>query len=234
MSQLFWLLTIVDVVVNVVLSGRTFCCWTVSHFLIGLDCTLLQSQFVCVCVWVCNCCAVAMPPQSRPTCWTSEPSCGWRTTCRSVPSATLVWKSGENTQPRANSSVTLSLLPLPQTWQSTILVVSHDRNFLNAVVTDIIHLHSQRLDSYRGDYENFIKTKEDRLKNQQREYEAQQQYRQHIQVLQLDTRAQLLSNTHTHSQQAFCLPGVHRQVSLQCQQSCSGAEQTEAAGEAVS
>ncbi|TMS01478.1 ATP-binding cassette sub-family F member 3 [Larimichthys crocea] len=69
-----------------------------------------------------------------------------------------------------------------QTWQSTILVVSHDRNFLNAVVTDIIHLHSQRLDSYRGDYENFIKTKEDRLKNQHREYEAQLQYRQHIQV----------------------------------------------------
>ncbi|KAG2462638.1 ABCF3 protein, partial [Polypterus senegalus] len=69
-----------------------------------------------------------------------------------------------------------------QTWQSTILVVSHDRNFLNAVATDIIHLHSQRLDTYRGDYENFIKTKEDRLKNQQREFEAQQQYREHIQV----------------------------------------------------
>ncbi|NXD38440.1 ABCF3 protein, partial [Copsychus sechellarum] len=69
-----------------------------------------------------------------------------------------------------------------QTWQSTILVVSHDRNFLNAVATDIIHLHSQRLDMYRGDFENFIKTKEERLKNQQREYEAQQQYREHIQV----------------------------------------------------
>lgn len=70
-----------------------------------------------------------------------------------------------------------------QTWQSTILVVSHDRNFLNAVATDIIHLHSQRLDMYRGDFENFIKIKEERLKNQQREYEAQQQYREHIQVL---------------------------------------------------
>ncbi|KAM9279198.1 ATP-binding cassette sub-family F member 3 isoform 3-T3 [Morus bassanus] len=69
-----------------------------------------------------------------------------------------------------------------QTWQSTILVVSHDRNFLNAVATDIIHLHSQRLDSYRGDFENFMKIKEERLKNQQREYEAQQQYREHIQV----------------------------------------------------
>uniref|UniRef100_A0A8D0EG15 ATP-binding cassette sub-family F member 3 n=1 Tax=Salvator merianae TaxID=96440 RepID=A0A8D0EG15_SALMN len=69
-----------------------------------------------------------------------------------------------------------------QTWQSTILVVSHDRNFLNTVATDIIHLHSQRLDSYRGDFENFMKIKEERLKNQQREYEAQQQYREHIQV----------------------------------------------------
>ncbi|XP_039569858.1 ATP-binding cassette sub-family F member 3 isoform X2 [Passer montanus] len=69
-----------------------------------------------------------------------------------------------------------------QTWQSTILVVSHDRNFLNAVATDIIHLHSQRLDMYRGDFENFMKIKEERLKNQQREYEAQQQYREHIQV----------------------------------------------------
>ncbi|NXJ34897.1 ABCF3 protein, partial [Ciconia maguari] len=71
---------------------------------------------------------------------------------------------------------------LLQTWQSTILVVSHDRNFLNAVATDIIHLHSQRLDTYRGDFENFMKIKEERLKNQQREYEAQQQYREHIQV----------------------------------------------------
>lgn len=70
----------------------------------------------------------------------------------------------------------------PQTWPSTILVVSHDRNFLNAIATDIIHLHSQRLDGYRGDFETFIKSKQERLLNQQREYEAQQQYRQHIQV----------------------------------------------------
>ncbi|XP_036623676.1 ATP-binding cassette sub-family F member 3 isoform X1 [Trichosurus vulpecula] len=69
-----------------------------------------------------------------------------------------------------------------QSWPSTILVVSHDRNFLNAVATDIIHLHSQRLDSYRGDFETFLKSKQERLKSQQREYEAQQQYRQHIQV----------------------------------------------------
>lgn len=30
-----------------------------------------------------------------------------------------------------------------QTWQSTLLVVSHDRHFLDTVPTDILHLHSQ-------------------------------------------------------------------------------------------
>ena len=69
-----------------------------------------------------------------------------------------------------------------QTWPSTILVVSHDREFLNTIATDVIHLHSQRIDTYHGDYDTFVKTKTERLKNQQREYEAQKEYREHIQV----------------------------------------------------
>lgn len=69
-----------------------------------------------------------------------------------------------------------------QTWPTTIFVVSHDRQFLNAVSTDIIHLQSYKLDSYKGDYELFHKTREERLKNQRKEYEAQKQYRDHIQV----------------------------------------------------
>lgn len=31
-------------------------------------------------------------------------------------------------------------------WTGTLLVVSHDRAFLNRVATDIIHMHSERLD----------------------------------------------------------------------------------------
>jgi len=67
-------------------------------------------------------------------------------------------------------------------WPTTILVVSHDRNFLNSVATDIVHMHTQRLDYYSGNYDNFEKTKNEKLKNQQREYEAQQQFREHVQV----------------------------------------------------
>ncbi|KAK4875584.1 hypothetical protein RN001_012006 [Aquatica leii] len=68
-----------------------------------------------------------------------------------------------------------------QNWPNTLLVVSHDRNFLDSVPTDILYLHSQRIDSYRGNYDQFIKTKTEKHKNQQREYEAQQQHRAHVQ-----------------------------------------------------
>ncbi|ESN98429.1 hypothetical protein HELRODRAFT_185827 [Helobdella robusta] len=69
-----------------------------------------------------------------------------------------------------------------QTWPSTILVVSHDRAFLNNVATDILYLNAQKIESYKGNYEDFCKTREERLKNQQREYEAQQTTREHLQV----------------------------------------------------
>jgi ATP-binding cassette, subfamily F, member 3 len=69
-----------------------------------------------------------------------------------------------------------------QNWASTLLIVSHDRSFLNSVAQEILHLHSQKIVNYRGNYENFLKTKTENLKNQQREYEAQLEYRQHIQI----------------------------------------------------
>lgn len=68
-----------------------------------------------------------------------------------------------------------------QNWPSTLLVVSHDRNFLDTVPTDILHLHTQRIDVYRGNYEQFDKTRTEKLKSQRREYEAQLAHRQHVQ-----------------------------------------------------
>lgn len=67
-------------------------------------------------------------------------------------------------------------------WPGTILVVSHDRLFLDAVTTDIVHLHAEQLVTYRGDYTQFVATRAERLKNQQREYETQLAYRQHLQA----------------------------------------------------
>ncbi len=68
-----------------------------------------------------------------------------------------------------------------QTWTSTLLVVSHDRNFLDEVATDMLHLHTMRIDTYRGNYTEFVSTMTERLKAQQREYDAQLEYRKHVQ-----------------------------------------------------
>lgn len=66
-------------------------------------------------------------------------------------------------------------------WPTTLLVVSHDRNFLDVVPTDILYLHTQRIDPYRGNYENFERTRSERLKSQRREWEAQMAHRAHVQ-----------------------------------------------------
>ncbi|KAI9204852.1 P-loop containing nucleoside triphosphate hydrolase protein [Polychytrium aggregatum] len=68
-----------------------------------------------------------------------------------------------------------------QNWNATLLVVSHDRSFLDAVATDVIHLTSCILEPYRGNFSSFVSTRAERVKNQLREYEAQVQYRKHLQ-----------------------------------------------------
>lgn len=69
-----------------------------------------------------------------------------------------------------------------QTYPSTVLVVSHDRAFLNEVATDIVHQHSERLDYYKGaDFDSFYATKEERRKTAKREYEKQAAERAHLQ-----------------------------------------------------
>ncbi|KAL9535812.1 hypothetical protein SMMN14_01667 [Sphaerulina musiva] len=70
-----------------------------------------------------------------------------------------------------------------QGYPSTVLVVSHDRAFLNEVATDIIHQHSERLDYYKGaNFDSFYATKEERRKTAQREYEKQMGERAHLQA----------------------------------------------------
>ena len=70
-----------------------------------------------------------------------------------------------------------------QTYPSTVLVVSHDRAFLNEVATDIVHQHSERLDYYKGaNFDSFYATKEERRKTAKREYDNQMVQRAHLQA----------------------------------------------------
>lgn len=69
-----------------------------------------------------------------------------------------------------------------QSYPKTVVIVSHDRVFLNAVITDVIHFtNRKRLEYFRGDYTNFLKVKEDRYKAEKRAYEGQQLQRQQLQ-----------------------------------------------------
>ncbi|BES96486.1 ATP-Hypothetical protein cassette, subfamily F, member [Nesidiocoris tenuis] len=67
-----------------------------------------------------------------------------------------------------------------QTWATTLLVVSHDRHFLDTVPTDILHLHSATLDPYKGNYTRFETVKNERVRNRTREIEAQEQHKAHV------------------------------------------------------
>ena len=66
-------------------------------------------------------------------------------------------------------------------FRQTLLLVSHDRKFLDAVVTDVVLFEAQKLEVYRGDYCSFEATREERRARQERLREAQEMKREHLQ-----------------------------------------------------
>lgn len=59
-------------------------------------------------------------------------------------------------------------------YKGAIIIVSHDRYFLNKVCTRICEIEQGRLTSYRGDYSSYLAQKKMNSKRQLKEYEAQQ------------------------------------------------------------
>lgn len=59
-------------------------------------------------------------------------------------------------------------------YKGAVIVVSHDRYFLDAVSSDICELENGELVRYKGGYSSFLKQKEERVKVLSREYEKQQ------------------------------------------------------------
>ncbi|KAF7836534.1 ABC transporter F family member 4 [Senna tora] len=56
-------------------------------------------------------------------------------------------------------------------WKKTLVVVSHDRDFLNTVCNEIIHLHDLKLHFYRGNFDDFESGYEQRRKEMNKKYE---------------------------------------------------------------
>ncbi|MEO4048441.1 ATP-binding cassette domain-containing protein [Pseudomonas sp. CAU 1711] len=65
-------------------------------------------------------------------------------------------------------------------YPGTLLLISHDRDFLDAVVDHVAHLEQRKLTLYRGGYSAFERTRAERLAQQQQAYEKQQAQRAHM------------------------------------------------------
>ena len=56
-------------------------------------------------------------------------------------------------------------------WKKTLIVVSHDRDFLDSVTSDIIHLHDERLHQYKGNFSAFEEMYEQRRREANKQFE---------------------------------------------------------------
>ncbi|TNE81926.1 MAG: ABC transporter ATP-binding protein [Bacteroidetes bacterium] len=63
-----------------------------------------------------------------------------------------------------------------QDYPGTVITVSHDRFFLNNMVTKIVHVTGQKLVHYPGNYDDFLDAKSEREEIQQKAFDNQQAY----------------------------------------------------------
>jgi len=66
-------------------------------------------------------------------------------------------------------------------YRGSLLLISHDRDFLDAVVDSIAHIETQRITLYRGNYSAFEMQRAERLAQQQAAHQKQQQSIAHMQ-----------------------------------------------------
>lgn len=58
--------------------------------------------------------------------------------------------------------------------------VSHDRGFLNEVCSDIIEFKRRKLTYYRGNFDSYVKQRDENIRNAMRAYQAYQSKREHM------------------------------------------------------
>jgi ATP-binding cassette subfamily F protein 3 len=65
-------------------------------------------------------------------------------------------------------------------YPGSILLVSHDREFLNATVNRIAHVHDCVIDNYAGDYDDFERARAERIAQQNSAFQQQQEKIAHL------------------------------------------------------
>lgn len=71
-----------------------------------------------------------------------------------------------------------------ETWINAytglVIVISHDQAFLDATVGHILHVEQQKITLYTGNYQQFIRTRHERMAQQQQAFEKQEATRAHL------------------------------------------------------
>ena len=65
-------------------------------------------------------------------------------------------------------------------YPGTLMLISHDRDFLDEVVGHVVHVEQRKLTLYRGGYSAFERARAERLAQQQQAFEKQQAQREHM------------------------------------------------------
>ena len=68
-----------------------------------------------------------------------------------------------------------------KSYQGTLILISHDRDFIDAIVDEIVHVEHHKLNYYKGNYSAFERIRAERMAQQQVAYERQQKERSHMQ-----------------------------------------------------
>jgi len=66
-------------------------------------------------------------------------------------------------------------------YQGTLILISHDRDFIDSIVDKIIHIEQNKLFEYTGNYTSFERQRAEKLMQQQSSYEKQQAQMNHMQ-----------------------------------------------------
>ena len=65
-------------------------------------------------------------------------------------------------------------------YAGTLIIISHDRDFLDNIVDRIVNIERQKLDNYSGNYSSFERQRAEKLAQQQASYEKQQERIAHV------------------------------------------------------
>uniref|UniRef100_A0A8C7KF97 ATP-binding cassette sub-family F member 2 n=1 Tax=Oncorhynchus kisutch TaxID=8019 RepID=A0A8C7KF97_ONCKI len=65
-------------------------------------------------------------------------------------------------------------------FKRILVLISHSQDFLNGVCTNIMHLHERKLKYYTGNYDQYIKTREELEENQMKRFNWEQDQIKHM------------------------------------------------------